>query len=297
MNRATDDFDVVDIHGVWSFTAVDAAHACLQAGTPYILTPHGQMAKWDWTRKTWQKWCFFSLLPQKVWDSAAAIRFLSAGEITGLKVKTQAQSVIIPNAVVLPEESDGHHDTKGFRREIGIPENAPVILFLGRVTAQKGVLELIEAFDHLWQRRHDAVLLLVGPLDEKYSAAVAERVNRLPSRRSIYTLGPVYDKRKYGILATASLFVTLSKNEGLPIAALEAMAWGLPVVLTDQANLPEVPKYNAGVVIAANPTEVGSMLEDLLSNTAELRQMGKNARKLIQERFTWEKILPQILSL
>src|SRR5262249_23641998 len=96
MRQAIGGFDVVDIHGVWSFTAVDAARACLRAGVPYILTPHGQMAKWDWTRKTWQKRCFFSLLLQKVWGSAAAIRFLSTGEVTGLKVKAQTQGVVIP---------------------------------------------------------------------------------------------------------------------------------------------------------------------------------------------------------
>ena len=75
------------------------------------------------------------------------------------------------------------------------------------------------------------------------------------------------------------------------------MAWGLPVVITDQANFPEVPEHNAGVAVAADHGDVADTLERLLGDPARLKQMGKNARRLIEERFTWEKILPQMLSL
>ena len=297
LQRAVRTFDVVDIQGVWSFIAVDTTRACLHAGIPYVLTPRGQMARWDWAQNPWQKRAFFALFLQKVWRSAAVIRFLSEGEARQSMVGEGTRGVVIPNPVSLPVERDARHYTDGFRGEVRIPSDAPVILFLGRVTAQKGVLELVEAFDQLWRRRRDAVLLLVGPLDGAYGAAVAARVNRLSSRANIHMLGPLYDERKYGVLATASLFATLSKNEGLPIAALEAMAWGLPVVLTDQSNLPEVSEYNAGATVALSHSgALTDTLERLLGDPAQLKEMGKNARRLIEERFTWEKVLPQLLS-
>jgi len=297
LNRAIHTFDVADIQGVWSFIAVDAARACLQAGVPYLLTPHGQMARWDWAKRLWQKRVFFAMFLQKVWCSAAAIRFVSEGEVKSSVAGAGTRGVVLPYPVSLPLEGNDHHYADRFRREMGIPQDTPVILFLGRVALQKGVLELVEAFDHLWRRRQNTVLLLAGPLDREYGAAVVERVNRLSSGRNIHLLGPLYDERKYGVLAATSLFVTLSKSEGLPNAVLEAMAWGLPVVITDQANFPEVPEHNAGVAVAADHGDVADTLERLLGDPARLKQMGKNARRLIEERFTWEKILPQMLSL
>ncbi|HSF32805.1 MAG TPA: glycosyltransferase family 4 protein [Candidatus Tectomicrobia bacterium] len=207
------------------------------------------------------------------------------------------RGLIIPYPVSMPMQGEQRHLGERFRDELGIAQDAPVILFLGRVTAQKGVLELLEAFDLLWQRRHDAILVLIGPPDGQYGAAVAERIGHLSSRPNIHLLGPAYGEKKSSAWATASLFVTLSQNEGLPNAVLEAMAWGLPVVITPQANLPDVAGYNAGAVVAANPGNVADALERLLEDPTQLKQMGRNARRLVEERFTSEKVLPQMLAL
>ena len=75
------------------------------------------------------------------------------------------------------------------------------------------------------------------------------------------------------------------------------MAWGLPVVLTERANLPEVTQYNAGVVVGASRETIVTTLERLLVDAEQRRRMGENARRVIAERFTWEKVLPQILCL
>src|SRR5690242_14720722 len=73
-------FDVIDIQGVWSFVTATAARTCAEAGVPYVITPHGQMARWDWNRRPWRKRVFFELLLRRGWHSAAAVRFLTDGE-------------------------------------------------------------------------------------------------------------------------------------------------------------------------------------------------------------------------
>jgi glycosyltransferase involved in cell wall biosynthesis len=297
LNEAVRDFDVVDIQGVWSFITVDAAWACLRAGIPYILTPHGQMAQWDWEKRFWQKRVFFKLFLQKIWHSAAAIRFVSEGEVRHSAIKARTLGEVIPYSVSLPCLKDDGQDASDVLCEIGIPADVPVVLFLGRVTAQKGVLDLVEGFNCLWARQKDVFLLIVGPLEGDYGSAVIDRVKQLPGGQNIRLLGPLYGERKYGALTASSLFVTLSKNEGLPNAVLEAMAWGLPVVLTEESNFPEVEKYGAGKVVRAKPENVADILERLLREPAQLKQMGESARRLIEEHFTWEKVLPQVLSL
>ena len=120
---------------------------------------------------------------------------------------------------------------------------------------------------------------------------------RAASAQNIRLLGPVYDERKRELFCAASLFITLSKNEGLPVAVLEAMAHGLPIVATSQAHLPEVLRYNAGIIVSSNPQHVAHALDSVLSDQARLREMATNARKLVQERFTAKVVTPQMLAL
>ena len=297
LNENAAKFDVVDVQGIWSFVTAHAADACVRAGVPYVLTPHGQMARWDWEKMPWRKWGFYTAFLRKAWRYAAAIRFVSEGEACDSIAGAGRRGVIVPYWV----ENSETIDRSGFKREVAskmaVPDDAAVILFLGRVTAQKGVLEIVEAFDRLWHRRQKVVLLIAGPLDGEYGARVKQLIARATSRASIRLLGPVYNERKRELLLEASLFITLSKNEGLPIALLEAMEHGLPIVATSQAHLPEISQYNAGVIVSPDSEKVADALDNMLSDRARLHEMGWNAKRLVQEQFTAEVVLPRMLAL
>lgn len=297
LNESASDFDVMDIQGVWSFVTVHAAAVSLRAGVPYVLTPHGQMARWDWQKMPWRKWAFFGIFVKKAWRCAAAIRFVSQGEVESSMVSAGNRQVIIPYWVDRPAAEELNNSRAEIARKMELPRDAAVILFLGRVSAQKGVLEIVEAFDDLWRMRKDVALILAGPLDGEYGAQVRRMAARAASAPNIRLLGPVYDERKRELFCAASLFITLSKNEGLPVAVLEAMAHGLPIVATSQAHLPEVAKCKAGIIVHSVPKQVANALDSLLSDQIQLQEMATNARKLVQERFTSKVVIPQILTL
>jgi glycosyltransferase involved in cell wall biosynthesis len=253
------------------------------------------MARWDWAKKPLRKWIFFSALMKPVWECAAAIRFLSNGELLNSAVDTNGRSVVVPNFVKAPERSF-NQEALHLLSELKLGEGAEIILFLGRVTAQKGVLELVAAFDLLWQKRPQVVLLIVGPLDGAYGSAVIDRVSRLPSGVNIRITGPLYDERKNAAFAVSSLFVTLSKNEGMPIAALEAISCGLPAVLTEQSNLPEIEKWGAGVIVKSEVDELANSLLLLLNDRSRLHAMSVRARTLFEERFSHDVVMSKLFS-
>jgi len=181
---------------------------------------------------------------------------------------------------------------------LAIPDGAPVILFLGRLTEQKGVNEIVVAFNALCLSRPDSILVLVGPQEKAYGASLEKMIEELPCRQNIRLLGPVYDDGKYEILSTASLFVTLSKNEGLPVAVLEALALRVPPVVTSAANLPEIAEYGAGEILAdEHPDAVAASLRSLLEDTQRLHAMGERAKTLVRDRFSPEVVVPQLLTL
>ncbi len=297
LNKSAADFDLMDIQGVWSFVAVHAAAASVRAGVPYVLTPHGQMARWDWQKMPWRKWGFFEAFVRRTWRCATAIRFVSEGEVDSSMAKAGNRRVVIPYWVDRPVTKDLGNCRLELARRMGLPRDAAVILFLGRVSAQKGVLEIVKAFDALWRTRKHVVLIVAGPLYGEYGAQVRRVAARAAGTQNIRLLGPVYDERKSELFCASSLFITLSKNEGLPVAVLEAMAHGLPIVATSQAHLPEVSRYKAGVIVRSNPENVAYALDSLLSDQARLRGMATNAQKLVQERFTAKVVIPLILAL
>jgi glycosyltransferase involved in cell wall biosynthesis len=297
LNQSASNFDVMDIQGVWSFVTVHAAQAARRANVPYVLTPHGQMALWDWQKMPWRKRSFFEGFVKSAWRRATAIRFVSDGEADSSMASAGTRRVVIPYWVDQPAAKDSENCRLELARRTDIPRDAAIILFLGRLSAQKGVLEIVEAFDHLWRTRKNVALVLAGPLDGEYGAQVTRVAARVPSARNIRLLGPVYDEGKEELFRAASLFITLSKNEGLPIAVLEAMAHGLPIVATGQAHLPELSQYKAGIVVSSDPIHVAQAIDSVLIDRERLQRMATNARHLIEERFTAQTVTPQILAL
>jgi glycosyltransferase involved in cell wall biosynthesis len=290
-------FDVVDIHGVWSFVAVHAARACMRAGIPYVLTPHGQMAAWDWNKEYWRKRAFFELGLRQVWRAAAAIHFVSEGEMTSSQIDAGNRAAVIPCWVSGPVRSGEDRRSPQLKTKLGIPETAPLIVFLGRISPQKGVLEIVRAFEQFWRSRRDPYLVIAGPPDGAYAAIVAREIEHLQSRHNIRIVSPMYDQSKFELLEAASVFITLSKNEGLPITVLEAMSCGMPVLITDRANLPEVESRGAGKIVSSEPLAVTTALESMLADSVELQRMSDRAKRLAAERFSSRAVMPQLIEL
>jgi glycosyltransferase involved in cell wall biosynthesis len=279
-------FELVDIQGMWSFLAIDAARACLRAGVPYVFTPHGMMTRGDWAKRLWAKRVFFESVMRKFWDAAATVRFVSRGEESESAVPPRGCCAVIPNWIELPGEPPDLMGASSLRAKYDIAAERPIILFLGRIAEQKGVIEILQAFELLWRRRPDMTLMLVGQPDGEYGQAVRRLASQLESHDSIFMPGPLFGREKVAAFSAASLYITLSKFEGHPVAALEAMSWGLPAVLTRASNLPETDEYNAGAVVSDNPTEVAEILQAMMSDRKALAKMGLNARRLVEERFS-----------
>ena len=291
------EFDLVDIQGIWSVMAAETGAVCSSEGVPYVITPRGMMGGWDWAKKPLKKRLFFGVMMRKVWRSAAAVRFVSRGEANASMIDANGRGVVIPNFVPPPPAIDRRQEAERLRSKMGISPDAAVVLFLGRVDPQKGVVELVEAFGSVCERKTDAVLLVVGPLEGAYGTAVKERAASLPWARNVRLAGPLFGDDKHAAYAAATLFVTLSKNEGLPVAALEALSHGLPTLLAEDSNLPEVRDYDAGLLTDSRGDGVAPAMLGLLADRERLRVMSANARRLFEERFTSDAVIPRVVSL
>lgn len=101
-------------------------------------------------------------------------------------------------------------------------------------------------------------------------------------------------KEKLSAYVDGDIFVLTSYSEGLPLAVLEACASGKPVVITDRCNVPEVTEYRAGFVVQADKEELKQALLQLLNDSKLTRVCSRNARRMIKEKFTWNKVARRI---
>ncbi len=185
-----------------------------------------------------------------------------------------------------------------FRSKWRITPNKNIILFLGRINFKKGLDLLVRAFSQISKGREDLHLVLAGPDDEGYGAKVRHWLVREGALSKTTFTGIVAGSDKLDILAAAQLFVLPSYTENFGLAVVEAMAAGLPVVISNRVNIwHEIFEAHAGVVVNCDAEELAGAMERLLLNPVDAKEMGERARRLVKERFTWERVAPLMIEL
>ncbi|MCY3863892.1 MAG: glycosyltransferase [Chloroflexi bacterium] len=200
--------------------------------------------------------------------------------------QTPSRFSVIPNAVDLGPFNK-RELAKAFRKRYQL-DDAPTALFMGRLQERKGVDVLIKAF--IAADVADARLLIVGP-DEGMLPDLIKLASGDP--RILFT-GYLEGDGRLGALAASDLFALPAIGEGQPIAALEAMAAGLPVLLSPGCNLDEVEGAGAGFVVEATVAAFAIGLRKLLLDEGSRRKMGQRARRLVEERYAWDGIAERL---
>ena len=165
----------------------------------------------------------------------------------------------------------------------GIDENTAKIVFVGRVSVEKGVDVLIKACRYIKKRGVPFFLLIVGDGPFRAECERLVQTNRLGSE--IKFVG--YRRDAVQIAAAANIFVLPSRTEGIPLVALEAMALGLPIIATNVGGLPELikNKYNGVLIESENAEELANALELVIPNKRLANQLGANAKNTVRNNF------------
>ena len=288
---AVRDADVVHIHAIWNFPTWYAMRGSLRAGVPYVVAPQGSLEDWALNRSRRLKRLYAKLAEKPYFDRAAAMQALTQTEVEQCRrFGIRAPVTILPNGVDL-DAIDRYTHVADLRAEFALSPETVVFIFLGRVFPKKGLDILIPAFARLTASRPDVLLLIAGHdagsgyRREMEQLAVAHGV--APRMRF---LGEVSGRRKFELLRGADVFVLSSYSEGLPVAALEAMACRCPVVLTRHCNLDDIGAREAGWLVEPRADSLCGALQSACESVHERRRRGSNGRALVEDRYTWGQI-------
>ena len=203
------------------------------------------------------------------------------------RISPPARIEVLMNAVPLPSLDE--------RRQVA--QRQPNLLFFGEIARHKGVLELARAF----ARTADAFpgLQLVYAGTGRSVAETRELAAQLKlGDRAVFT-GWLESERKHSVLAGATLFVLPSYVEGMPMALLEAMSWGLPVIATPVGGVPEIVTEGVdGLLVPAGDVEaLAAAIRRLMSDPPLRERLGRAARETVAARFSLDSAVERLMGI
>ncbi len=290
-------FDVVHIHSLYLFHGAAAGHYCRKAGVPYIVRPHGTLDPYMFRRHRYRKLLVEIAFERRNIKDAALLHFTAEEEkVLARPYSLGTVGVVVPNGVRVDDYSS-LPARGGFRAKHPVLMDKTIVLFLGRIHSKKGFDLLIPAFSTVVEERPDAHLVIAGPDDEGYGVEVRALVDASGVHDHVTFTGLVTGSEKLALLADADMFVLPSYSENFGIAVAEAMACQLPVVVSDKVNIwREVLDAQAGVVVPCQRDRVAGAIIRVIDSD-ERKAMGRRGRRLVEERFQWKHIAPQLVSM
>jgi glycosyltransferase involved in cell wall biosynthesis len=285
MRRSVISADVVHSHGLWIAPNVYAGKAANHGGKSLVVSPRGMLApgalQFSRMKKRiiWRLWQGPAYRNATLWHATS---HQEADDIRGFGIN--APIAVIPNGVDLTDQLASHAPAKSIR----------TVLFLSRIHPKKGLPSLIHAWEELSKDRPDWQLVIAGPDESGHRAALEKTVQQRQISRVSFR-GPVYGKAKDGLLADADLFVLPTISENFGIAVAEALAAGVPAIVTNGAPWSGLETEKCGWWVKQGVEPLLTALKEATALSASHRKaMGLRGREWMQRDFGWEAIGQQM---
>jgi glycosyltransferase involved in cell wall biosynthesis len=293
--RHVREFDLVHIHALFSYAALPAAFLARRYGVPYIVRPLGTLNEWGMkTRRPWIKQLSFGLIESRILKHAAIVHYTSEQE----RVEAGSLQIATP-AAIIPNTLPDHPDTVeagAFRGKHPELRDRNIILFLSRLDAKKGLELLLPAFARVHRQFPNTILVLAGNGTIDFVNQLKQQASSLNIERDVFWAGFLSGTEKWAALRDAAVFVLPSHSENFGIAVLEAMAVGVPVVVSDQVGIHrEIANADAGLVTSGTIDCLTEALIQILEHPAESSLMGANGKLLAESNYSSEVVVKKLM--
>ncbi len=280
-------FDFIICHSLWNPVATFVMSALRREGAPYLLMPHGTLDPLVFGRHRPLK-CLCGLLWERAnVEGASAVIFNSESErkkARGFGWRLERTSVF-PHLVDLAYWKD-LPERSVFERRFPQVKGREVILFVGRIDWVKNLDVLLESLQLVRQSRPTAMLVCVGPSNGGYRKRLEWAARSLDLYEHVLFTGMQLADDLKAAYARGDVFALVSKKENFGLAAAEALACGLPVVLSEGVDLGEDLQGRDPVCrVQPLPSAIAGKLVQMLERTARLGLPDLEALSLARNQF------------
>lgn len=301
LRKNRNSFDVVVVNGIWQYNAFGVWRALHGTLTPYFVFTHGMLDPWfkyTYPLKHLKKWLYWPWADYRVLRDAAAVLFTCDEE---RRLARESFWLYRCNGRVV---SYGTADPAGnpddqrrtFLERFPALAGRRCLLFLGRVHVKKGPDLLFRAFADILRAlpsaaTRDLRLVMAGPNDHKYGRAMVYLASRLGITERVVWTGMLSGDLKWGAFRASDAFVLPSHQENFGIAVAEALACGVPVLISNKINIwGKIDSYGAGLVEEDDVDGTRSLLSRWLGLAdSDRRAMRRAARDCFAENYNIER--------
>lgn len=290
------DFDIVHIHSLFRFSTLAASYYCQKYHKPYIIRTLGQVDPFLFRRHKLRKLLYFWFFECKNLQRACALHFTSEDEKSWMKhLNLIFNSIVIPAGIDLEEFKD--LPTYGtFRLKYPELKDKKIILFLSRITFKKGLDILVRSFANLAKEKDEVHLVIAGPDDEGYGKKVKNWLRKEGILNRATFTGMLLDKDKLAAFRDSDIFVLPSYSENFGMAIVEAMACGVPVVISNKVGIySEINENRAGVVVECNEISIYEGIKSVLDNKNFAEELSFKGRKMVEEYYDIDKVADKMI--
>lgn len=285
-------YDVVVVNGLWQYGSYATWRAAQRRDVPYVAFPHGMLDPWfkhKYPLKHAKKWVMWPWTDYRVLRDARAVIFTCEEERLRARESFRlyrANETIVTLGIAEPPDAAQRQRELFHARFPGLKERR-LLLFLGRLQEKKGCDLLIRAFADAARKHPDLHLVMAGPDQAGWQPALLAMAHSAGVGERITWTGMLEGELKWGAYRAASAFVLPSHQENFGIAVAEALACGVPVLISNKVNIwREIAHAQAGLV--ADDTNDGTHLllqRWLAMNPVQRAGMGLNARRCYERHF------------
>lgn len=289
IKRRSGDFDLIHITSLWNLTATGAAAAARRVKKPYIIAPMGMLSDTCLRQKHYRlKRAYSWIYDRRTVEGAARLHLANADELRSLRSTwlRYPKHFFAHNGTSVPDSED---QKDAFRRMFPELGDRRLMIFMGRLHPIKGLALQFRAFELLAKKFPDLIWVLIGP-DEGEWLRLHELIREAGLKSRVKWIGFLPGEERFSGLANAAVVVQTSLYECQSMTVNEALAVGVPLVVTDSVNYSEVQTAGAGYVVRSNPEELATAIESVLQDQEKSDKMRVAGRRFASQELSWATI-------
>lgn len=308
LSQNAGNYDVIIVNGIWQYSSFGvwlALHSLRKRGLriPYFVFTHGMLDPWfkrTYPLKHLKKWLYWPWAEYRVLRDAQAVLFTCESEriLARESFWLYKCNEIVVNFGTAAPNGDSAVQLQTFLTQFPELHNKRLLLFLSRIHVKKGCDLLIEAFAKVASSNDSLHLVMAGPDQTSWQAELQQQAKKLGIAQKITWTGMLSGDIKWGALYASKVLVLPSHQENFGIVVAEAMACGVPVLISNKVNIwREIATDGAGLVANDDLDGTTQLLQKWLAMSPEDQQtMQQKSQKCFTERFEIHKAASSLIN-
>ena len=279
-------YDALHVHSIFSYASTTSMLIARIKQVPYVVRTIGQLNAWSLSQSRVRKLLMLSIIEKSNLMASFGIHVTSNSEMQDLRLICNHKNILclelgVEIALVdRVKPKSTNHMTR--------------FIFLSRIHPKKQLNLLLEALSYLYKEHNQELwhLSIAGEGEHDYVEFLKQLAMNYGISDHLEWLGHVSGEKKVNLLATSDWFVLPSQSENFGLSVIEALAHGVPVIITREVGISDLVKeYNAGLV-CESPIELAESLVTALKGAP--MDMRYAALDLVRARFSWSKIAKKL---